>query len=311
MSFRFFFLNLILIFFFIFTKSSFSFENKILLKVDNEIVTSVDILNEIEYLKIYNKNFQNIEKKDLYKIAVNSLIREKVKKIEILNNTNELEVDSKYMSETLTSTFQSLKFNNLNDFENYLTDKGISLDYIKKKIVIETIWNELIYAKFFNKIVINKDELHDKIIKDKKKKIKSYLLSEIVFKTAEGMNLESNYNLIKKEILEKGFQETALIHSLSSTAKNGGKLGWVNESSVSPKLKEKISSLEIGEISDPIIVPGGILILKIDEIKVIENKINIEKKLDELVRNLTNQQLNQFSIIYYNKIKNNVKINES
>ena len=79
---------------------------------------------------------------------------------------------------------------------------------------------------------------------------------------------------------------------------------------ISIKLKNEITDLKIGEFSKPIIIPGGALILKLENIKEINNEINLEKKLNELVRYSTNEQLNQFSNIYFNKVKKNIKINE-
>ena len=136
------------------------------------------------------------------------------------------------------------------------------------------------------------------------------MLSEIVFNVNEKLNLESKYNQIKEDILEKGFDNAALLHSISNTSNSGGELGWIEENSLSSKLQKIILKLNIGEITEPIIIQGGFLILKLNNTKKIKNKVDVEVELKKLIAKETNQQLNQFSNIYFNKVKKEIKINE-
>ena len=288
----------------------FSTENKILLKVDNEIITSVDVLNEINFINTVNKNTDKISKEELYKISLNSLIKEKIKKIEILRNYKSVEVEQTFMKELIASSYQKLGFKDLESFKIHLDNNSISFENFKNKIAIDSLWNEIIFFKFQKKIKIDKDNLRKQIIKKKDKEIKSYLLSEIVFNIDEKLSLENKYNQIKEDILEKGFDNTALIHSISNTSNSGGDLGWINENSLNTKLQKTISKLNIGEITEPIIIRGGFLILKLNDTKKIKNKINVEEELKKLIAKETNQQLNQFSNIYFNKVKKEIKINE-
>lgn len=287
-----------------------TFENKILIKVNNEIITSIDILNESNYLKAMNKNLQDIDKDQLWKISLNSLTKDKIKKIELLNNIEKIELDLDNSNQIITSIYKRFGYNNLRDFKDHLISFDVNYKFFEEKVAIETLWNELIYAKFYNKIFIDKDKLKREIEKNNQKKIKSFLLSEIVFDTSDEMPIEEKYKLIKKEIDQSDFQKAALTYSISNSSSSGGDLGWVNEDMISKKLKNEILNLEIGKLSKPIIIPGGALILRIENIKEIENKINLEEKLNELVRYSTNKQLNQFSNIYFNKVKKNIKINE-
>ncbi len=87
-------------------------------------------------------------------------------------------------------------------------------------------------------------------------------------------------------------------------------MGWINEDSINKKFKKELINLNRNEHTKPITIPGGFLILKLIDVKEVENEVDIEKKLDEIIKNETNQQLNQFSNIYYNKVKKNIKINE-
>tara|TARA_S200000501_G_scaffold367643_1_gene404262 strand:- start:2448 stop:3380 length:933 start_codon:yes stop_codon:yes gene_type:complete len=289
---------------------SFSVENKILFKINNEIITSIDILNEAKYLEATNKNFQKVKSEDIYKISLNSLIREKIKKIELQNNMNELIIDEDYLNQLIISMYKKLNFENKENFLDHLNTFNISLKTIENKVKIEALWNELIYFKFFEKINIDKNKIRKNIEKQKQKKIKSFFLSEIIFNKKENFSVEQTFDQISKDITDKGFKGAALIHSISRSASSGGELGWINEDSINKKFKKELINLNRNEHTKPITIPGGFLILKLIDVKEVENEVDIEKKLDEIIKNETNQQLNQFSNIYYNKVKKNIKINE-
>ena len=289
-----------------------SVENKILLKIDNEIITSIDVFNETKYLSAINDKIKEMEQEDIFKISINYLIKEKIKKIEIEKNisTNQVKMDESYLNQLIENTYKRKGFKNLKDFENHLSKYDVKISQIKKKITIESLWNELIYKKFSNKVIIDQNKIKDKVIEDNDKEIRSFLLSEIFFKISENQNLNTKFNLIKEDIIKKGFLNAVLLHSASDTAVNGGDLGWIAERSLNPKIKDKISRLEIGEFTNPIIIPGGFLILKLNKIKNEKKKYDIEKKVKELIRVSTNQQLNRLSNIYYDKIKKEIKIDE-
>ncbi len=299
---------LFLVIFFLLPINLSAFENKILMKINNEIITSVDVMNEVKYLTATNKNLQNIDNDEIIKISLNSLTREKIKKIELTNHFDKIEIDESNLNIIIESVYKKLGFNELEEFENFLNRSKISYDLIKEKIIIESLWNELIYSKFFDKVYIDKIKLEKQIINNNKKQIKSFFLLEILFNTPDNLKIEDKYEIIKNDIMNKGFRNAALIHSISETSNNGGELGWINEDTISKKLKDNISNLEVGNYTNPIIVPGGALILKIEDIKMIKSEINLKDKLNELVRISTNQQLNQFSNIYFNKVQKNVTI---
>jgi peptidyl-prolyl cis-trans isomerase SurA len=157
---------------------------------------------------------------------------------------------------------------------------------------------------------IDKDKLKKKVIEDNDKEVRSFLLSEILFKLSENQNLDQKFNLIKNDIYKKGFLNAVLLHSISDTAVNGGELGWITEKSLNPKIRNEIYNLDIGNFTNPIIIPGGFLILKLNKSKNEKNKYDVEKKIDELIRFTTNQQLNRLSNIYYDKVKKEIKIDE-
>ena len=139
---------------------------------------------------------------------------------------------------------------------------------------------------------------------------KNYLLSEIVFKLNNKDNLDKKYSEIKSTIFKDGFEIAALTLSESDSSQLGGKLGWIKESSLNKVIIKNISNLNINDISKPIFSSNGYIILKIDNIKFTQKNYDKKKEFDLLVKSKTNQQLNQFSNIYFNKIKKNTNINE-
>ena len=292
--------------------NAFSIENKILLKIDNEVITSIDVFNETKYLAAINKKINEMNQEDIYKISIKSLIKEKIKKIEIKKNlsNNEFNIDELYLNKLIKNTYKKLGYNSLEEFNKHLKTYEINITMIKDKISTESLWNELIYKKFSKKIVIDKEKLSEKITKEKNKKVKSYSISEIVFKVVESQNMNKKFDIIKKDIKEKGFSNAALLHSISSSSTNGGNMGWFTEKSLNSKIKNEIKNLKIGENTKPITIPGGFLIIKLNDIKKEKIQYDTSERLNELIRISTNQQLNQLSNIYFQKVKKEIKIDE-
>ena len=286
----------------------YSKENKILLRLNNELITSVDILNEIKYLTILNKNFSKITKNRKIDIAKNSLIKQKIKYIEISKFKKNLSIENNIFEQIIKTYFLDLQIKKINDFELFFRSKNLDPEFVKEKIIIETIWNKLIFEKFSKNVKINKSEIEDSI---KKKKIqKEYLLSEIVFDVKKNEKLNQKYKSILNLSKEKNFSEAALIHSLSDSSKNGGKLGWIKEGILSKQISNELSILNIGETTSPLIIPGGFLILHIENIRENEIKLDFEKEMRNIIEKKTNTQLQQLSNVYLNKIKKNIQINE-
>ena len=301
--------NFILIFFLVL--SSHSLENKIILKIDQDIITSLDIENEKNYLSALNPNIKELDDKKIFEISKNSLIREKIKKIEISKNTNIAKLDTNFLEKIIETRYISLGLKTKNEFIDYLKKFDIEIGTVIKKIEIEALWNQIIFLKFSKNININKEDLKKKIESNiNSNETRELFLKEIVFNIQESSNLDKKYNLIKKSILETGFENTASLYSVSDTAKTGGALGWVNENSLNPKINEALLGLDLKEYSKPITIPGGFLILQISEKRIVKEKIDIEMELKKIIDTETNRQLNQFSNIYYNKVKQEISINE-
>ena len=298
----------IFVFYLFFLNQTTAIENKILFKVNNQIITSVDVLNEINYLSLINSDFQKLDKQKKYEVSKNSLIREKIKEIDLKKQFVELKLNEEYVNELFKNYSRRIGFRNTNDFSKELKKNNLKIDSVIKKITIEAFWNQLILDKFLKNIKINEANIRKELQNQKIQR--EYLLSEILFGLETNNELDNKMKLIKKAISDEGFSKAALIHSISDTSNSGGKLDWINEASLNIKIKSALNNLEIGAHTEPILLPGGYLILKINDIKEVIKEINYEKEFEKVKRAKTNEQLNIMSNLYFNKIKKNIIINE-
>ncbi len=284
---------------------------KIIVKVDNEIITNIDIKNEKKYLLFLNPKLDQLDKSQINEIAKNSLITEIVKKKEI-NKIYDTSKMRGFLESIEQRYLKNKNINNKSDFIKILKERDLQYNNIKNKLHIEALWNQLIYSKFSKNIKINEDEMRRNILiqyQNEKKKYE-YNLSEILFTENVSESFDETLKKIEKSIINIGFENTANIFSISGTSKNGGLIGWVNELQISEKLKKFIIQLKKGEISNPIKIDGGYLIIKLNNKKEFEQEINIENEVKELIAKETNRQLNTYSVIFYKKLKKNTKINE-
>lgn len=295
--------------FLIFTKAD-ALENKILFKINNEIVTSVDIFNEINYLKSINKSINGLEKDEIFNIAKNTIVRDKIKKIEIKKQFSDMELKEEYLDEYIEKTFIKLGFRDLEQFKSHLKNYNVEYGTIEEKITTEAIWNQIILFKYKDNIKIDEDKIRESISDRGQKYQEKYSLSEIVFNVKKEQKLENIYNKIIININNSGFENAALINSISDTSKEGGLLGWVNSSSLSTRIKNELIKMNIGEFTKPITIPGGFIILKINDYKKEKIEINIETEVKREINIQTREQLNRYSIIYLNKLNKDIEINE-
>ncbi len=196
------FLKLLVLIFFSINTSLNSIENKILLKIDNQIITSVDVANEYKYLIALNPSLKNSEKKDVVKLSKKSIIQERIKKIEIKKNFNNPKIPQEILERILSNVYSRIGISNLDDFKKYLIKNNVNFANVKNKLEIEALWNELIFIKFSSKIKINEKELRNRI-KDNNKFLKSYLLSEISFEVTNIKDLEVKFQEISNTIMIK------------------------------------------------------------------------------------------------------------
>ena len=305
--------KLFIIFFLIFFNISNleALENKILFKVDDEIVTTIDVYEEIKFLKTFNPEVNELKEKEIIKIAKNSIVRDKIKQIEIIKYVKEIKIEDDFLLRYIKNKYSNMGLSSIESFENYLKENNLNIKLAKEKIATELIWNDIIFQKFTPQININKEMIKKEILTDSKKELqKEYSLSEIVFNVNEKSELKKKYDKIILDIEQTGFKNAALIHSVSDTSSNGGLVGWVKEDNLNKTIKSQINNLEIGQYSNAIRTSVGFLIIRIEDIREYEVKFDLNKKTEEMIRFKTNEQLNQFSNSYFNKIKKDMIFND-
>ena len=301
---------ILILFYFIINFSVSRSEIFIKAKVNNEIITNLDIKNEKNYLIALNPKLKNLENNKLERYAIDSIINEKIKKIEI-EKYFEISEDEVVVANILRDLYSNIGISDLNEFKNYLKNNNIDINQVKKKISIEIAWNEYIVKKFRYAIKIDEDKIKEKISNiDKSNILENFLLSEIIFTLTSKDNLENKYNLIKNSISNIGFEESAKVFSLSDSKNNGGNVGWVYKSQLSKKIVEKIENLEIGQFTDPIPTQGGFMILKLLDKKNEKIKIDKKEQLKNAIKYEKNRQLTRYSTLQYKRIYNKAAINE-
>ncbi len=301
--------QILILFFLVLIGPSFSNIN-IIASVDEEIITNYDVTKELRYLKILSPNLSSLNKKQLSELAKQSLIKEIIKKKEISKLVN-LEENNSFIDEYFKNLLSRLGYEDKKTFSDNLSEKKTyTVEQVRFKIKIELFWNELIFNKYNNQVIINEQNLIKKLDKIENDKIKEFLLSEIVFKRKKNEKIEDTISVIKKSISEIGFDNTANIYSISESSKYGGKIGWIKEGTLSKKIYENIADLKTNEYSDVIKVNENFIILKINEIKIIDKKFDKKKEIEKLIQIEKNKKLEKFSRIYFNKVKTQYLINE-
>ena len=281
----------------------------IVAKVNQEIITNIDVDFEKKYLVSLNPNLKKLDQNRITEYAKNSLINEKIKKIEI-EKKFEIVTNEILLSKIIGDIYSSIGINSLAEFESYLLLNNINIERVKEKISIEIAWNDLIVKTFKNEIEIDQNLLSKEIENFDKEIIDNLLLSEIIFTVKNKKDLMLKYEEIKKSINEIGFDETARIYSLSDSKKNGGNLGWIFKNQLSKEIKDELNELSVGSYTKPIVTGGGFLILKLNDIKTESIEINKEEQLQKMIKFERERQLTRFSTLYYKRIYNDAEIDE-
>ena len=302
--------NLFIFIFFIFSSINSYAKIEIKFKIEDEIITNIDIEQEKKYLIFFNPNIKKLNKSQITKISENSLIQEIIKKRELNKVFKDYE-DKKFIKNLKNNLFKFKGAKNENEFKQILSSQKISYERIIEKAKNERLWNQLIFRKFEKSVKINEKKLKAKLInKISNEKKYEYNLSEILFEIIEKETFKEKNMEIKNFIKSNGFAAAVSKYSISNSAYSDGKLGWIKETLLSENLVTILSSMSSGSITKPIKYPNGYLLLKLNDKKEIKQKIDLEKELKELINFEKNKQLNQFSLLFYKKLKQNTDINE-
>ena len=286
---------------------------QILYKINNSLVTNIDVNSELNYLISLNTKLKDLDKSEIFEIAKESLIREKIK----LDEIKKFFIIEKYennqlLENIMKNLYTNLNLNNLIEFENYLETFGVSINEVKEKLKIEILWNQLITRKFQNQINIDENEIRQNVKNEKMnyKEIVEYDLSEIVFTPQNEKELNEKIKKITETINMYGFETAAIKFSISDTSKIGGNIGKIKENQLSKNLKKEIQKLKVNEFSKPININNNYLIIKVNQKRIINEEFDENKIVKEIIKIEKDKQYQNFSQIYFNKIKLNTQINE-
>jgi len=270
-------LKIALIIFFLTFSKGLTIENKIILKIDNEIITTLDVYKEITNIKFFNRNLNNLSDEEIYQISIQSLIKYKIKKNEISKKFKIVEIQNKdYLDQLIEKTFKDLGFQNLQNFKNELIKREISFENFEEKLKIEILWNQLIFSTYYNKLVIDEEKLKRQI-NNIDKTVKSFNLNEIIFNVESMEEIETKYNLILNDIQKLGFEGAALKHSISNSSINGGNLGWIDEKNIGKQILDQINKINIKSITKPIRISSGFLILQKFNVRETQKNLDSEE----------------------------------
>ena len=281
----------------------------IVAKVNQEIITNVDIDFEKRYLIALNPNLKKLDENRIIEYAKNSLINEKIKKIEI-EKKFKIIPNEQLLSKVISDIYSGIGISSLSEFESYLLTNNVDIQKVRGKIAIEIAWNDLIIKTFANEIEINQDLINKELEKFDNQKVDNLLLSEIIFTINEKKELDLKFNEIKKSINQIGFEETARIYSLSESKKVGGNLGWIYKNQLSKEIKSALNEINIGDFTRPIVTSGGFLILKLNDIKSENIEIDKDVQLKKMIAFERERQFTRFSTLYYKRIYNSSEIDE-
>ena len=300
-----------IIFFFFISKTSYSQKVYILYTIDNNPITNVEINNEITYLKLFNKNLRSMDKEPLVVYATKSIIREKIKEVEV-KKYFKLGLNEEIVNQRINDLVARANIKNIEEFYQLLNNLNLEKDFIKKKLEIEILWNKLIFEKYKDKLSINEEKIQKDLrykIENQTEVIEEFKLYEILF-TGSTTNIDTEFEKIIKSIDEIGFENTARIFSTSNSSSAGGEVGWVKKTQLSDKIYQEIKNLKDNEISNIINAPSGRLILMIKERRASNEKLSFDEEYKKIINFEKNKQLNQFSTIYFKKVELNTTINE-
>ena len=299
---------LVLIFLICIEKGNTEISNSLFMTIGNKPITRSDIVNEIKLILILNNESYSDDKRDkLHQAAVKSTVRRNIKQIELERN-NFFRLNEEDFKKELIRLASNL-YVDVETLKNICASNELDFSIIEEQVKVELYWNSLIFEIYKNKLIINPGHIEEQLkLVQNKKKIEEYLISEIVIKNVEENKLEYEIKELKNKIKTEGFENVAKSLSISKSAIKGGDLGWVNENIISEKIKSTLFNTSVGGLSDPILLPEGILIFKVREKRKISKDLSLEQIKDQLVNSEKTKILNMHSLSHYDKVRRSVSI---
>ena len=286
-------------------------EFRIVLKINERIITNIDIIKEKKYLTVLNPRIRTLSEEDIMKISKESLIKEIIKEDEILK-FYKIDYNSPDLIKLSKNVYTNLNLQNEDEFKDYLLLNNLSLQEVLRKLAVEASWNRLVYEVYKDEVIIDEKKIRNTLnmaLKDPLDQ-KFFLLSELLFIAENKKEFKQIHQKIIQTIEEQGFKNAATIFSLSDSNTSGGEIGWIRKDQLSDQVSSVLIDLKKNNYSNPIKIPSGFLIIRLDDIKYETLEINYDEELKKLLNSENNRQLNQFSNIYYKKVKRKSYTNE-
>jgi len=284
--------------------------NKIVLTVGNLPITLYDLKQEVKLLSILNPGkLENQSVEDLQSLGIESLTIKKIKEREIKKEQLDNTENEEFVEYEISRILESLNMDK-QTLERVLAKNQLEIDDLKNHILIQIKWNRLVYAIYQNKIKIDEESVNRKVeeYSMKKNSYYEYLLSEIIVPVSDSQNPNEVYQKIKGRLLSEKFENVAREISISQTRDAGGKVGWVNEKTIAEIVIKKIKDLNVGEITSPLLIPEGIMIIKLNNKREIKNEIDKDKLKRQIILNERDKMLTVYSKMHLNKLKSNAMI---
>jgi len=290
---------------FIFSELKSKISNNIVVKVGNDLITSVDIKNEIITNLIISKQKVTQETINGNKdYAVKNLISKSIKRAEV----NKYSVTA-YNKNDLRNYALGIakKFNtNIKGLKKIFKGSNINYETFEKNYETELLWNSFIFSIYKNQININIVEVANEVKVLLKTQIIEYNISEIEILKSENekQKIDEVFELIKKE----GFEVAAKKLSIAKSSKNSGLLGWVSNRSFSKTYLDEIKRIKINEISSPMNNKNSITIFRINNLRKSNDARKVDVLKDKVLARKKQDKLNLFSRSHFSNLENTIAI---
>ena len=298
---------IILSFFFV-AEINASIKDSLFATVGNKAITRSDIINEIKIILILNnQSFSDDNAAQLEAAAINVAIKRAIKSIEIQKydltfSLTDLENELNQVAENVNMDLDTLK--------STFVANNIAFSDLTDQLRVELLWNSLIFKLYKNRLLINANEIEEQLkLVQENKEIEEYLLSEMIIEPVAADKLDAEVQKIKNLINVEGFKQVAMKYSIAETAIKGGDLGWINENVISEKFREQITKTPVNNVSEPIILPSGVLIFHVRDKRKMKSFSTLEELKNQLVNAEKTKLLRMHSLSHYENLRRSITIN--
>lgn len=271
---------------------------KIMAVVNGDAISSADIES---YAKIFIMNtgvpLNNKTKPMIINKVLRTAIDERIKKQEA--EKNQLSVSDKELSAALTHYEKSRKMAT-GSLNKVFKQRGINPEVFKEQLRTEILWARLVKRKMSAESYITQREVEEAIARSKEDmKSPKYMVSEIVIPAAKAKNINVLVDNIRRDKL---FSMYAAQFSQSPSAANGGSLGWLKEGQLPKVLENKVKTMKVGQVSQPVKYENNFYILRLDD-KFVPDKKMPEISFADMRNVLETERLEGYSAKYLQNLR--------